>query len=32
MFLDFAEALDTGDHDILPEKVKYYCIRGLPIN
>ena len=32
IFLDFAKAFDTVNHDIVLEKLKYYGIRGLPIN
>ena len=32
IFLDFAKAFDTDNHDIFLEKLKYYGTCGLPIN
>ena len=32
IFLDFAKVFDTVNHHILLEKLKYYGIRGLPLN
>ena len=32
IFLDFANVFETVNHDILLEKLKYYGIRGLPLN